>query len=106
MSGAVGDWGALKASSDHVLSHPFSGSSPDESPIIPTACQHLKHGSGGFATLASPEQEESREGEEKESMQADSDSGSLGVRDLISLAVAFRPLITFVVFVFYFPASC
>jgi hypothetical protein len=67
MSGAVGGWGALKASPDHVLSRPFSGSSPDESPVVPAARRHLKRGSGDFATLASPEREESREGEEMES---------------------------------------
>jgi hypothetical protein len=67
MSGAVGGWGALRASLDHVLSCPFSGSSPDESPVVPTAHRHLKRGLGGFATLASLEWEESGEGEEVES---------------------------------------
>jgi hypothetical protein len=81
MSGAVGGWGALRASPDHVLSRPFSGSSPDESPVVPAARRHLKRG-------VSPEREESGEGEEMESggggeeegsAQADSDSGSLWV---------------------------
>ena len=76
MSGAVGGWGALRASLDHVLSRPFSSSLPDESSVIPAARWHLKRGSGGFATLASLEREESGE---EESAQADSDSGSLWV---------------------------
>jgi hypothetical protein len=81
MSGAVGGWGALRASPDYVLSRPFSGSSPDESPVVPAARRHLKR-------RVSPEREESGEGEEMESggggeeegsAQADSDSGSLWV---------------------------
>ena len=75
MSRAVGGWSALRASPDHILSRPFSSSSPNESPIVLAARRHLKRGSGGFAALASPEWEESREGEEEESAQADSDSG-------------------------------
>jgi hypothetical protein len=67
MSGAVGGWGVLRASPDYVLSRPFSGSSPDESPVVPAACRQLKRGAGGFAALTSPEREESGEGEEVES---------------------------------------
>ena len=44
MSGAVGGWGALRASPDHVLSRPFSSFSPDESPVVPAARRHLKRG--------------------------------------------------------------
>jgi hypothetical protein len=67
MSRVVGGWGALRASPDHVLSCPFSGFLPDESPVVPAARRHLKRGLEGFAALASPEREESGEGKEVES---------------------------------------
>ena len=40
-------------------------------------------GWGGVAALASPEREEFEEGEEEESAKADSDSGTVGVGNVI-----------------------
>ena len=74
MSGAVGGWGALRASPDHVISLSRSGSSPDESPVVPAVRRHFKRGFGGEGVGAS-----GPGSLEEGSAQADSDSGSLWV---------------------------